>query len=181
MDRKNPSPAASTELTIGSYQPRSEENIGRLTSRPSESSPKARARMSGTFSRWYPPLSLTQRFAVVSFVILLLGMLIIGWWVTRQIEQAVLNRTAAVTASFVSSAVAPQVALTGDRLVIDEEAMSSLDMLLTETELGQRIVSFKIWSMDGEILFSPDRSLIGAHFDVKADLLSALGGRPVSK
>ncbi len=181
MDRKNPTPAASTELTLDSHPPRSEENIGRLTSRSSEILPKARIRISSTFGRWYSRLTLTQRFAVVSFVILLLGMLIIGWWVTRQIEQAVLNRTAAVTASFVSSAVAPQVALRGDQLVIDEEAKSSLDLLLIETELGQRIVSFKIWSMVGEILFSPDRSLVGTHFELRADLLSALGGRPVSK
>ena len=55
----------------------------------------------------FSKISLTMRFALASFTILLTGMLVIGWWVTREIETGVMNRTASVTASFVTSSVAP--------------------------------------------------------------------------
>ena len=139
-----------------------------------------------SFVRWplfrrFSGLTLTWRFALVSFVILLTGMLIIGWWVTRQIEQGVLNRTASVTASFVSSAVAPLLVdlSEGDEITLDR--MNDLDVLLTETELGRRVVSFKVWSPSGEILYSPDRKMVGRTFVVSDHLASALEGRTVSE
>lgn len=139
-----------------------------------------------SFVRWplfrrFSGLTLTWRFALVSFVILLTGMLIIGWWVTRQIEQGVLNRTASVTASFVSSSVAPLLVdlSEGDEITFDR--MNDLDVLLTETELGRRVVSFKVWSPSGEILYSPDREMVGRTFVVSDHLALALEGRTVSE
>ncbi len=134
-------------------------------------------RLAARFSR----LSLTKRFAIISFGVLLIGMLIIGWWVTREIEKGVLSRTGTVTASFVSSAVAPQLTELSQQMSISEDTMRSLDALFTETELGQRIVSFKSWSPSGTILFGPDRSLVGKKFAVGAGLSAALGGETVSK
>jgi hypothetical protein len=43
-------------------------------------------------------LSLAQRFMLASLVILVAGMLGIGWWVGQQIEAGVVHRTAATTA-----------------------------------------------------------------------------------
>ncbi|MEK7788241.1 MAG: sensor histidine kinase, partial [Chloroflexota bacterium] len=56
-----------------------------------------------TFTR----LSLARQFLLLSFLILLSGMLIIGVWVGQQIEIGVVNRTAAVTALYVDSFIAP--------------------------------------------------------------------------
>lgn len=126
-------------------------------------------------------LSLTKRFAIVSFGILLTGMLIIGWWVTKEIEEGVLYRTGVVTASFVSSTVAPQLTGLSRHGSITEDSMRNLDALLTETELGQRIVSFKIWSPSGTILFSTDRDLVGREYEIGPHLSAALRGQTVSK
>lgn len=125
-------------------------------------------------------LSLTQRFAIVSLAILLTGMMTIGWWVTRQIEEGVLARTAAVTASFVSSAVAPHLVELSEGPAISPEQMAALDRLLLETELGERIVSFKVWSPAGEILYSPNREIVGRAFGTRAHLRAALEGETVS-
>ena len=133
------------------------------------------------FATPFPHLSLTKRFAIVSFGILLTGMLILGWWVTKKIEEGVLHRTGVVTASFVSSTIAPQLADPSRQGSITEDSMRSLDALLTETELGQRIVSFKIWSPSGTILFSPDRDLVGREYEIGPDLSAALRGQTVSK
>lgn len=52
-------------------------------------------------------LNLTQRFMLGSLIILVAGMVGIGWWVGQQIELGVVQRTAATTALYVDSFVAP--------------------------------------------------------------------------
>ena len=77
-------------------------------------------------------VSLTLRFAAVSLVILLSGMIVIGWWVSRKIEEGVMSRTAAVTASFVTSSVAPQLQSPGVDGRLSPEQAETLDRLLLE-------------------------------------------------
>ena len=125
-------------------------------------------------------VSLTTQFALVSLLILLAGMLVIGWWVAKQIETGVMNRTASVTASFVTSAMMPVLNDLNTHGEVDPEHVAALDRMLFETDLGQRVVSFKVWSRDGRILYSPQRDLVGRQFDVSPDLEKALNGETVS-
>ena len=129
----------------------------------------------------FSQISLTKRFAVVSFAILITGMLVIGWWVTKQIETGVLNRTASVTASFVNSALAPHLQELKHSDEISQHRLEALNELLTESDLGQRIVSFKIWSTDGRILYSPEPGLVGRTFPIESNLRLALEGKIVSQ
>ena len=48
-------------------------------------------------------LNLVQQFNLVSFAILVSGMLIIGWWVGQRIRVGVINRTTATIALYVDS------------------------------------------------------------------------------
>ena len=52
-------------------------------------------------------LSPAQRFMLGSLAILAIGMAGIGAWVTTQIKEGVVDRTAATTALYVDSLVAP--------------------------------------------------------------------------
>lgn len=133
-------------------------------------------RLWAQFSR----ISLTKRFAILSLIILLAGMLVIGWWVTREIESGVMNRTASVTASFVTSFVSPHLQGLSESGELSPEQMETLDGLLFDTELGKRIVSFKVWASDGRVLYSPQRDLVGKWFEVGAALAQALAGKTVS-
>src|SRR3972149_1976049 len=101
-----------------------------------------------TFTR----LNLARRFLLVSFLILLAGSLILGAGGGEQIEMGVANRTAAVTALYVDSFIAPhlQDLVRSDQL--DAEHLASLGSLLSGTPLGQRIVAFKVWGGDGRVL-----------------------------
>ncbi|NOH02650.1 MAG: sensor histidine kinase [Chloroflexi bacterium] len=121
-------------------------------------------------------LSLARQFMLASFVILFGGMFIIGNWMARQIEQAVVDRTAAVTALYVDSFIAPHLQNLQDDSRLTAEGIASLESLLMNTPLGQEIVAFKIWNPDGRILYSTNSALIGQTFPIRHQFQLAFAG-----
>jgi signal transduction histidine kinase len=120
-------------------------------------------------------LSLASQFLLASFVVLVLGMLVIGTWVGAAIERGVLNRSASVTALYVNSVLADYLERL-DETSLTAADMATFDRLLSETPLGQHVVAFKVWSPHGDVLYSPDRRLMGEHFDADEGLGRALQG-----
>ena len=57
--------------------------------------------------KFFRKFTFAQQFLILSLVILVIGMLIIGFWIQTGIEEVVLNRTAAVTSLYVDSFVTP--------------------------------------------------------------------------
>ncbi len=132
--------------------------------------------------KWFKrQFTLSDQFFLISFIILLGGMLFIGWWVGSRIESAVLNQTASLTGLYLKSFVVPllQPLATNDKL--DKAAHEQLQNLITNTPLGEQVVSVKVWSREGTILFSLEPILIGQHFTPDADLLAALRGETISQ
>ncbi|MBI4674874.1 MAG: sensor histidine kinase [Chloroflexi bacterium] len=127
-----------------------------------------------------PGTSLAQQFMLASFVILVVGMLIIGAWTGAQIERGVINQTGSVTALYVDSFVAPQLQNLANEKRLDAAHQQTLDQMMTSTPLGKRIVAFKVWSPDGEILYSTTPVLIGRRFPVGLGLQRALAGQVAS-
>ncbi len=91
-----------------------------------------------------------------------------------------LDQTANLTGLYLKSFVAPllQRLATNDKL--DSAAHQQLQNLITNTPLGEQVVSVKVWSGDGTILFSLEPILIGQRFTPDADLLAALSGNTIS-
>jgi len=125
-------------------------------------------------------VTLARQFMLASFVVLLAGMLIIGWWISGQIERGVINQTAGVTALYVDSFVAPHLQDLARAPVLGAEHHGELNALMTTTPLGKRIVAFKVWSRDGEILYSTLPALIGKRFSIGIGLRRALDGQVAS-
>jgi signal transduction histidine kinase len=121
-------------------------------------------------------MSLARRFLLANLAALVLGMLLLGGWVGREIETAVLSRTAAMTALYVSSAITPDVRSLSSQPQLDEAELTALDRLLTDTPLSERVVEFRVWSPDGTILYSPDRQSVGHRFEIEGGLQRALNG-----
>src|SRR5436305_5553990 len=118
--------------------------------------------------RW----SLAGQFLVASFVVLVIGMLVIGTWVGAAIERGVLNRSASVTALYVNSVLSDYLEGVSTEHPLSAADMSTFDHLLADTPLGERVVAFKIWSPTGEVLYSPDRRLMGKSFELEGGLQS---------
>jgi signal transduction histidine kinase len=121
-------------------------------------------------------LSLIRQFALVSFPILLTGTLAIGWWVSEQVQDSVLRRMGGVTALYVDSFVSPHV----QRLMKEPDLTPAdrelLDSVLTNTPLGKKIISLKVWRADGRLLFSSDGRNTGETFAVGEGLQDAFAG-----
>src|SRR5919206_2532815 len=93
---------------------------------------------------WPRRLSLAGQFLLASFVVLVIGMLVIGTWVGSAIERGVLNRSASVTALYVNSILSDYRAGLGGEKTLTPADMATFDRLLAETPLGKHIVAFKV-------------------------------------
>jgi signal transduction histidine kinase len=120
-----------------------------------------------------------QRFTIVSFIIIVLGMLGIGWWVDRQIRSAILKETASTTALYMDSFIFPDLQELKDSTTLTPEHTKELGNLL-KTDLGQRIVAFKIWGNDNLVIYSTTPSQIGRRFSGEDGLETAWQGKVVA-
>lgn len=126
-------------------------------------------------------LTLAQQYMFVSLVVMLGGMIGIGLWISQQIETAVTNRTAAVTALYVDSYISPHLqglAENENKYAVD---VAALERLLTDTSLGTQIVSFKVWSPDGTVLYATNPELIGQQYPLEEGLAAAFNGEVVTE
>ena len=121
-------------------------------------------------------MSLARRFLLANLVVVVVASLAVAAWVGLQLEKGVLDRTASVTALYIQSFVAPQIEAIGTSGTLPAANVDALDHLLSDTQLGERIVSFRVWTTDGVIAYSPNRDLIGRRFEPEAALAQALAG-----
>ena len=125
-------------------------------------------------------LSLAQQFMLANLVVLTISMIVIGWWVGRQIETGVIDRTAAQTALYVDSFIDPPLQALSAGATLTAEGAALLDRLIEDTPLGQQIVAFKIWDTHGRIVYSTNPALIGQTYPIKDELANAINGEVVS-
>jgi signal transduction histidine kinase len=125
---------------------------------------------------WGARLTWAQRFMLASLVILVLGMLGLGWWVSQEIQTSVVQETADNVALYVSGIVEPNVQelVTGDSITPEHQAL--LARTMNDTSLGQHITAVKVWDMQGRVVYATDSQDIGRTFPVDADLNHALHG-----
>ena len=137
---------------------------------------KSLPRKIGTVGRRVWALPLEVRFVGFSLIVLVVGAIAIGWWVSHAIRDGVVDRTGEVAAQYVESFVAPE--LQGEPFTgpLSLSAVGRLDQLLETTALGDGIVSFKVWSRDGTIRYASDPTLIGEAFAAEHDVAKAFDG-----
>ena len=121
-------------------------------------------------------LSPAQRFMLGSLAILAIGMAGIGAWVTSQIKEGVVDRTAATTALYVDSLVAPPLQDLAESDALTPESIDRLDWLFEDTPLGQEVVVFQVWDPTGRIVYGTVPSLVGQQFPIEDELAHALAG-----
>lgn len=107
---------------------------------------------------------------------LLAGMLAIGFWVTRQIEDGVTRNTASATALYMESILSPLSRELASADALSPVARRAIDEVLVKTAFGERLAAFKIWKEGGLVVYSSEPSIIGSRFEPTDNLRAAWAG-----
>ena len=121
-------------------------------------------------------LSLARQFTAMTIAILVPGMLSIGWWISNRITEAVTRNTAAAIVIYMDGLLAPLVAEIQSSGDISRASREKLDSLLSVSRADSRIVSMKVWRIDGTIIYSSFHDMIGKKFPLSDDFKKALLG-----
>lgn len=108
-------------------------------------------------------------------------MLLVGAYVTSLIEAAVTRNSAASTALYVDSIIAPLLPDMKTSRTLDDVTTRALDETFGQGALGGKVISFRLWRNDGTLLYSTDKSMIGKRFEPSGDLKAAFSGQMVAQ
>lgn len=122
-------------------------------------------------------MSLASQFAAAGGIVLIIAALLVGAIVSRRIEESVVRNTASATALYMESFVSPISQQLADSDQLSVNAKRALNEIFTDTPLGERVVSYKIWKQGGRIVEASDPALIGQVFPVNASLRAAWDGQ----
>ncbi|MDK4741201.1 sensor histidine kinase [Rhizobium sp. CNPSo 3464] len=125
--------------------------------------------------------SLAKQFLLIGGFVSACALLLVGAFVTNLIEEAVTRNSAASTALYVDSVIAPLLPDMQTTEVLDDTVTHALDETLGEGALGSRLMSFRLWRNDGTILYSNDKNLMGKQFPLSNDLKTAFAGTMVAQ
>ena len=124
--------------------------------------------------------SLAVQFLAAGSVVSIAAMLLVGVLVTNLIERAVIRNAAATTALYVDSVIAPLLPDMRGNAPLDEPIARALDETLGQGALGSRLESMRIWSRDGQVLYSrykSDEASPAFTADASTALAGEIGGR----
>lgn len=123
---------------------------------------------------WDVPLE--WRFLLFSVVVLVAGAFVIGSWTAGEIRARVLQRSAATNALYVDSFISPLLQSLEDGGDLTASQRNRLHQLLRGTPLGEKVVSFKVWTLSGSVVHATDARLEGKSFPIKGHLQTAIDG-----
>ncbi|KAA3621900.1 MAG: sensor histidine kinase [Proteobacteria bacterium] len=125
--------------------------------------------------RWWR-IGLARRYALASAPVFLALAIGLGWWVGDAIARQVIQNTAVNVALYVQSFLGPPLQDLAHQSSLDEETITEIQSLLTNTPLGKRVVSIKIWTEGGKIAWYSRRKLINMSFEPTETMKKAWSG-----
>jgi signal transduction histidine kinase len=130
-----------------------------------------------TLQGWWSGLALQRQFTLAAAVVLVAGMASIGLWVANRIVDAVTFNAAAALALYMESSVVPLIQELGASGQLSEATQAKLDQLLAQPAVGEHIISMRIWRLDGTVLYSKWKELIGKRYPTSSFFALATAGK----
>ena len=121
--------------------------------------------------------SLTVQFVIAASFVLVTAMALVGHWMSSRIEDRVVQNTATSTAFYMTSLVEAALQPLARSHVLDATVSTALDRVLFETQFGQTIAMIKVWNLDGKIVYSTNKELVGKSFPETSGFKIARGDR----
>lgn len=125
--------------------------------------------------RWQR-LTLPGQFILAGAAVMVLATVAVEYWVSKRIEDAVVENSAVTAALFMDNFVSPLSQELAETETLSQPARQALAEVFDGTPIGERVVSYKIWSIDGRVIHASDPSIIGQVFVPSEDFLQAVAG-----
>src|SRR5262245_47561076 len=106
---------------------------------------------------WWNSRSLAAQFLLAGGLASLIVMALVGAVVTGVVRESVLRSSAAATALYVDSVIAPILPDMQKSEVLDDTVTRALDETLGQGALGKRLFAFRLWRRDGTVLYSNEK------------------------
>ena len=142
--------------------------------------PNQEAPITSPVARWNSQ-SLARQFLLAGGFVAICAMVVVGYFVASLIENAVTRNSAATTALYVDSVIAPLLPDMQTTQSLDDSITRALDETLGQGALGKRLFSFRLWRSDGTILYSSEKSLSGKQLPLSGDLKTAFTGQMTAR
>jgi diguanylate cyclase (GGDEF)-like protein len=126
-------------------------------------------------------MSLLRKFAVLSAVTIVLLGAGLAWLLSRQVQERVIADAAAAAELFADSVILPLLSPEDLQEGLDFSRIGPLDRAASRAQSGGRVARIKVWSPDGQIVYSDDHTLMGRVFPRSEDLQEALEGKVVTE
>jgi signal transduction histidine kinase len=121
-------------------------------------------------------LTLSGQFTIAALAVSLVSILVLGNWVSRQIEENVIDNAAASTAIDIGHFIAPHLQELASVSSLSEQSLDGLDRVMDIGAFKSRIETIKVWREDGRLVYSTNRELIGRRFTPDLSLQRAWSG-----
>src|SRR6516225_5088122 len=108
--------------------------------------------MASLRSRW-ERLSLVRQFALMASLVVVSGMVVLGSFVSAEIEENVVHNAADATALYVNSLHGSHLQELATGSELSEESLRAFDATFRATALDRQLISVKIWRPDGRIVY----------------------------
>jgi signal transduction histidine kinase len=126
-------------------------------------------------ARW-SALNLAAQFALAALLVLGCGMTVLGMWVTSRIEKGVLEYTAVGVATHINSIVEPHLRFVGGSASLRPGSEQAIEALLQSAPLGHKLNGLGVLTVDGVMMYSDRREMIGRRFPTGDRFAAALRG-----
>jgi signal transduction histidine kinase len=123
------------------------------------------------------PNNLITTFILSAALVLLIGMLLFGTWVTQRSADAVLQHSANAAAMFVDSAIEPLAQDLANQPQLSRASVDAIDALLAHDAIRHKLSGLTIWRPDGVIAYAKSRELIGTFDTLSLGLKAAAAGK----
>ncbi|MHB1343596.1 MAG: HD domain-containing phosphohydrolase [Thermoleophilia bacterium] len=121
-------------------------------------------------------MSFLTRFSLLGLAVTLIVGAAMAFAVAHQLTENEIEQLSRITARRLTTVVQAATAEPDFDAPWSGERLDAMDALLLSELRGTGVVRVKIWSLDGTILYSDERKLVGRRFDVTDDLERARSG-----
>jgi len=123
--------------------------------------------------KFFSGMSLLARFTLISFLVTLLIAAGLAWRLEFVLERDALSAVAQNTADQATNILNKSLTVADLTTAFKGERYEEIDALIHNTLLSANVVRIKIWNLDGLLVYSDDKNIMGKTFPLDVELQEA--------